>query len=244
MRSSASTISTHSCCQRTFSKAQFFFRGNFPFQPNCTTRAPASSAIACVPSVLAESTTTISSANEAPTRAPARRLARSLSNLAFFSFARRVPDHNAPGSYVLHRYRSCTNDGPFADCHARPHERIRTDPRLGADRNRRTQQRKIGLGVIMCSCAKMSAVRDCCARTQRHAAEIVNKRMLADGAFISRLEVPREINRRRRIHMNIATNFCSETTKQKSPPAETRPGTEPKKWLGESPQHAADNLAR
>ncbi len=36
----------------------------FPFQTNCTTRAPAASAIACVPSVLAESTTTISCANE------------------------------------------------------------------------------------------------------------------------------------------------------------------------------------
>ena len=45
---------------------QFFFRGRLPFQMNCTTRAPAPAAIAGVPSVLAESTTTISSANETP----------------------------------------------------------------------------------------------------------------------------------------------------------------------------------
>ena len=44
--------------------------------------------------------------------------------------------------------------------------------------------------------------------------------------------------------MNVATNFCSKTAKQKSPPAETRPGTEPKKRLGKHPQHAADDLAR
>ncbi len=29
--------------------------------------------------------------------------------------------------------------------------------------------------------------------------------------------------------MNATTNLCSETTKQKSPPAEAGPGTEPKK---------------
>src|SRR5438874_4221028 len=76
MRSSASMIRTHSFCQEIFSKAQFFFRGKFPFQTNCTTRAPAALAIDGVPSVLAESTTTISSANETLAR-QSRRLAAS-----------------------------------------------------------------------------------------------------------------------------------------------------------------------
>ena len=43
--------------------------------------------------------------------------------------------------------------------------------------------------------------------------------------------------------MNATTNLCSETTKQKSPPAETGPGTEPKKRARETPQHPADDLA-
>jgi len=44
--------------------------------PNCTTLAPAASAIACVPSVLSESTTTISLANETLAR-QSRRFAAS-----------------------------------------------------------------------------------------------------------------------------------------------------------------------
>src|SRR6266545_798724 len=43
--------------------------------------------------------------------------------------------------------------------------------------------------------------------------------------------------------MNATTNLCSETTKQKSPPAETGPRTEPKKRARETPQHPADDLA-
>src|SRR5580765_6330879 len=90
----------------------------------------------------------------------------------------------------------------------------------------------------------MRAVRDRYPRSQRHAAEIVNKRMLGDSALVSGLEVPWEINRRGWIHMNTATKFCSETAKQKSPPAETRPRAEPKKRLGKHPQHAPRDLAR
>ena len=89
----------------------------------------------------------------------------------------------------------------------------------------------------------MRAVRDRSARPQCHAAEIVNECMLGDGAFVSGLEVPWKINRRGRIHMNIATNPGSETAKQKSPPAETRPRAEPEKRLGEHPQHPSDDLA-
>jgi hypothetical protein len=68
--------------------------------------------------------------------------------------------------------------------------------------------------------------------------------MLPDGAFISSLEVPWKINRRRRIHMNPATDFRPEAAEQKSPPTETRPGTKPKKRLRQSPQDPADDLAR
>src|SRR5438067_12697936 len=44
--------------------------------------------------------------------------------------------------------------------------------------------------------------------------------------------------------MNVATNFCSETAKQKSPPTETRSRAEPKERLGKHPQHAPGDLAR
>jgi hypothetical protein len=43
--------------------------------------------------------------------------------------------------------------------------------------------------------------------------------------------------------MNAATYLCSETAEQKSPPAETRPGTEPKERLRKGPQHPAGDLA-
>jgi len=165
-----------------------------------------------------------------------------LSNLAPFSFTRRISDNNAPGLYVFHCYRSCTNDRSLADCHTRPDERIRTNPRLGTDRDWRTQQRKIRLGVIVCSCANMSAVGDCYPRPKCHRSKIVNKCLLPDGAFISCLQIPREINCRRRIHMNAATDLCSKTAEQKSPPRETRPGAEPKQRLRETPQYPADQL--
>ena len=42
--------------------------------------------------------------------------------------------------------------------------------------------------------------------------------------------------------MNAPTDLCSETTEQKSPPAETGPGAEPKKRLPEGPQHSAREL--
>src|SRR5262249_49005782 len=54
----------------------FFLRGSFPFQANCITRAPAASAIAWVPSVLPESTTTASCPNETLAR-QSRRFAAS-----------------------------------------------------------------------------------------------------------------------------------------------------------------------
>src|SRR5436189_6374226 len=75
----------------------------------------------------------------------------------------------------------------------------------------------------------MSAVGNCYASPQRHPAEIVNERTLTDRRFISGFKIPREINFRRRIHMNAVTDLCSKTAKQKSPPAEARPGAEPKK---------------
>src|SRR5207249_506459 len=78
---------------------------------------------------------------QAPTTVPARRIARSLSNLASFDFTRRISDNNAPGSDVLYRYRPCTNDRSFADCHPRPDECIRTNPCLRTDRDRRAKQR-------------------------------------------------------------------------------------------------------
>jgi uncharacterized protein (DUF1330 family) len=127
---------------------------------------------------------------QAPTTVPARRIARSLSNLASLDFTRRISDNNAPGSDVRHRYRPCTNDRSFADCHPRPDECIRTNPCLRADHDRRTKQREIRLCVIVGSCANMSTMGDCYPRSERYPAEIVNERMLADRAFISRLEVP------------------------------------------------------
>ena len=114
-------------------------------------------------------------------------------------------------------------------------ERIRTNPCLGTDDDRRAQQRKIGLGIIVCSRAKVRAMRDRDAWPQRDSTEIVNKRLLADRAFVSGLEIPREINCRRWIHMYASTNFSSETTKQKSPPAKARPRTETKKRLRKRP---------
>jgi hypothetical protein len=42
--------------------------------------------------------------------------------------------------------------------------------------------------------------------------------------------------------MNAVTDLCSKTAKQKSPPAEARPGAEPKKRLRECPQHPAREL--
>ena len=113
-----------------------------------------------------------------------------MSNLASFDFTRRISDNNAPGSDVLHRYGPCTNDRSFADCHPRPDECIRTNPCLRADHDRRTKQREIRLCVIVRSCANMSTMGDCYPRSERYPAEIVNEGMLADRAFISRLEVP------------------------------------------------------
>src|SRR5437764_21780 len=124
--------------------------------------------------------------------------ANRLRDFASFAFARWVSDHNSPGAYILHRDRSCTNNCPFTDCYARPHERIGTNPSVRTDHNWRTQQRKICFGMIVCSCAKMRAMRDCYPRPQRHTAEIINERMLANGAFISGFKIPREINCRRR----------------------------------------------
>src|SRR5438477_5509115 len=61
MRSSASRMSTHSFFQVTFSSAQFFFLGNWPFQRKSTTRAPSDLAFSHVPSREPESTTATSS---------------------------------------------------------------------------------------------------------------------------------------------------------------------------------------
>jgi hypothetical protein len=44
--------------------------------------------------------------------------------------------------------------------------------------------------------------------------------------------------------MNASTDLCSETAEQKSSPAETGPGAEPKKRLRKSPQNAATDLTR
>src|SRR5205814_1577915 len=54
-------MSTHSFFQATFSSAQFFFLGNWPFQWKSITRAPSDLAFSQVPSREPESTTTTSS---------------------------------------------------------------------------------------------------------------------------------------------------------------------------------------
>jgi hypothetical protein len=68
--------------------------------------------------------------------------------------------------------------------------------------------------------------------------------VLADRAFISSLEMPREIDCRRWIDMHTSANLCSETAKQKSSPTETRPGTESEKRLRKCPKYTASHLAR
>jgi hypothetical protein len=67
--------------------------------------------------------------------------------------------------------------------------------------------------------------------------------MLANGTFIARIKVPGGIKRRRGINVNTKTNVCSEISKQKSPPAETRPRTEPEKRLGDVPHYPTDHFA-
>src|SRR5262249_11875727 len=176
-----------------------------------------------------------SSPGQAPTTAPDCRTARSLSGLAFLTFTRRIPDNDASRFYVLHRYGSCTYNCSFADCDPRPDECLGANPRLGTDHDRRTQQRKIGLGIIVRSRAKVRAMRDRLARPERDLTEIINKHLLAYRAVVSGLEIPRKINCRRWIHMHASTNLCAETTKQKSSPAEARPGTKPKKRLRQRP---------
>ena len=168
----------------------------------------------------------------------------SLSDLAALAFARRISHNYGLRFYVLYRNRSCTNNCSFTNCDTWAHERIRTNPRVGANHNRRTQQRKIWLGMIVCSRAKMRAMRDGDARPQRDAAKIVDERLLANRAFISGLEIPREINRRRWINMHTSADLCPETAKQESSPTETRPGTKPEKRLRKRPKHAASHLAR
>ena len=179
---------------------------------------------------------------QAQTTALVRRAARSLSTLALLAFAGRVSDNDCPRFYILHRNCSRTNNCSLANCDARTHERIRTNPRVGANHNGRAQQRKIRLGMIVCSGAKMRAVRDRNARPERHTPKIINKYLLADGAFISSLEIPWEINRRRRIDMHASANLCAETPKQESSPTKTRPWTKPKKRQHECPKHTATHL--
>src|SRR5262249_14585481 len=88
----------------------------------------------------------------------------SFTALTHLAFARWISDDDASWSYVLHRHCSCTNNCSLANCDAWAHERIRTNPGVGANHNWRTQQRKIRLGVTVCSRAKMRAMRHCDAR--------------------------------------------------------------------------------
>jgi hypothetical protein len=85
-------------------------------------------------------------------------------------------------------------------------------------------------------------MRDRRATAYRDSAEIINKSMLANGTFIARFKVPGEINRRRRINVNATTKLCSETAKQKSPPAETRLRTEPEKRLSDPPHYPDESF--
>ena len=83
-----------------------------------------------------------------------------MAGLPLLAFPRRISDDDASRVYVLHRNCPCTNNCSLANCDTRAHERIRTNPRVGANHDRRTQQRKIRLGMIVCSRAKMRAMRD------------------------------------------------------------------------------------
>src|SRR5262249_27700608 len=184
------------------------------------------------------------SPGQAPTTALARRIVRSLNNLALLTFAGRISENAAPGLSVLHCHCSCTHNSPFPYCDPRPDEGIGANPRLRANGNRRTQQGKIRLRMIVRSRAKMRAMRDRHARAECHAPEVVNKRLLADRAFIASLEIPGEINRCRWINVNAPTDLCSETSKQKSSPTKAWPRTEPEKRLRERPQPPTSHLAR
>src|SRR4029077_4962327 len=146
--------------------------------------------------------------------------------------------------YVLHRNCSCANNCSLANCDTWAHKSICTNPRVGANHNRQTQQRKIRLGVIVCSRAKMRAMRDRDARPQRQAPKIINKDVLANRAFISRLKVPWKINGCRWIHMHGATDLCTETPEQKPSPTKERPRAKSEKRLHDIPKHPADHLAR
>ena len=78
----------------------------------------------------------------------------------------------------------------------------------------------------------------------RDSAELINKSTLANGTFIARPKVSGEINRRRGTNVNATANLCSETSKQKSPRAETSPRSEPKMRLGDLPRYPTDHFAR
>ena len=91
--------------------------------------------------------------------------------------------------------------------------------------------------------AQMRAMGNGRALPDGHAPEIVDEGVFADGAVVARLQVPREINGRGIVDVNLPPNLRAKTPQQKHAPAKARARAETEQRLGAPPKHTPEEFA-
>jgi hypothetical protein len=90
--------------------------------------------------------------------------------------------------------------------------------------------------------AQMGAMRDGDFLAKRDRAEVVNQRFLPYRSPIANGEIPRKINARRIVNMNMPPHLGAVATQNKTPPAKAWARAEAEHPLAEDPQNSPQHL--
>ena len=108
--------------------------------------------------------------------------------------------------------------------------------------NGRLEKWECRVGVVMRAGTQMGPLRDGDLRADGYWTQVVDHRILAYSTMIADGEVPREVDRRRVIDMDILSHLGPKAAQDKPAPAESRARAEAKEELPYAPQHTAHHL--
>ena len=123
-----------------------------------------------------------------------------------FDNASRVSRDDAPRRHVFHHDGPRSDDRSFGECHLGPNKRIRANPNLVRDVNRRFEQRHGRIAIIVRTCAEMGSLRDGDFVAYCDLAQVIYEGPFANRRPISDRQVPRKVNSRARVNMNVPSN--------------------------------------
>lgn len=156
-----------------------------------------------------------------------------------------MPDANLPRGQIAHNDRSRADDGQFANGHAGSDKDIRSDPRVGANHNRRRDQRHGPIIEVVGASAQMAVLTDVGAVLQANFGEVVHYDVATNHRAGSQRKPPRESDLHAWEDHDPGNVFDAGTENTQKPRSKTVPwpwAPAKQSGLDQSPERSEDDF--